>query len=537
MNALKRNLMVAVLVVAAVLGIGGASTASPAPAALPAGPASDTLCQLLPEGVAQTACKGVGSVVDPTNPGGMVDAGGLVGALFEGFTAKNLMQEWAVGTAVAAAKMLDGMQSLLLNLSRPDLTAEWFLGRYAIMWALGLIVGAFVLVGVATRLGAAGDARRRPEVVASLRESGVRAVFFMPAVALLPMLVWFLTQLTYRLAAIFGGQSTADAAEAVQWFVDVLAKTNDPEAVMIGGSMSLLVLGAIAYFAAFTATVEMVIASYGLYLVLLLGPVLLALAIHPRFRRLASIAGAVLASLLLVPPIIFFGFWVLWGMVGGALDASSPTDAFRGVLLIGIGTLAVVALPVLVGIVTSMVVGSSAGDDLGSATRSVNHGAVGVGQKLAHGMQKLGGARGGSTASSGAGAGRGAVPAGAMTAAAGPGGQGGGLGAAATSQKNQKSRRGEQGAPFSYSPGGGAVDSTAGAGAAVGAKDGPMKGAQTGAQMGKAAGPKGMAAGAAIGGATGAVAGPAEGAIKGTQSQLKESLERGRHVRDGGEQK
>ncbi|WP_409142113.1 hypothetical protein [Cellulosimicrobium sp. RS] len=537
MNALKRNLMVAVLVVAAVLGIGGASTASPAPAALPAGPASDTLCQLLPEGVAQTACKGVGSVVDPTNPGGVVDAGGLVGALFEGFTAKNLMQEWAVGTAIAAAKMLDGMQSLLLNLSRPNLRADWFLSHYGVMWALGLIVMAFVLVPVATKLGAAGDARRRPEVVASLREAGVRAVFFMPAVMLLPTLVWVLSQLSYRLAAIFGGQSTEDAAAAVKWFVDVLAKTNDPESVMIGGSMSLLVLGAIAYFAAFTATVEMVIASYGLYLVLLLGPVLLALAIHPRFRKLASIAGTVLASLLLVPPIIFFGFWVLWGMVGGALDASSPTDAFRGVLLIGIGTLAVVALPVLVGIVTSMVVGSSTGDDLGSATRSVNHGAVGVGQKLAQGMQKLGGARGGSTGGSGAGAGRGAVPAGAMTAATGPGGQGDGPGAAATSQKNQKSKRGEQSAPFSYSPGGGAVDSTAGAGAAVGAKDGPVKGAQTGAQMGKAAGPKGMAAGAAIGGAAGAVGGPAEGAIKGTQSQLKESLERGRHVRDGGEQK
>lgn len=504
--------------------LGVTAAVGPAAAARVAtAPVQSSLCGLIPTDTAKNLCNAAGAVGKSVLPE-------QVTTVFEAFTPQNILETWAIGMAQSSASLLQGMQTLLLNATMPDFSSGWFITRYCIMFGLGLIIMAFVLVRVTSHMAAGGDSNQRPEVLVVMREAGARAIFFVPVVTIVPSLVYLLSKMSYGMAAVFGDQSTKSAKTAIQWYTEALGASTDPRTVVTGGVLSLFVLAGIVFVGAMGAMVEMVIAEYGLFVALLLLPLLFAIAINPRWRKAATIIITTIIALLLVPAAIFFAYWVLWGMIGD-LPGSDPIEVFKGMLLIGVGTLAVIALPVLLGFLIGALMDSApaeraiatGGRVTGASTSMVTRGLGGLKRSAA--TMGSGGRGAGSFGGRGAAPAMNASPAGPRTNGAVPTASG----AAATNTPGARSMSGS-----GRGSAGKASQETAGTGMATGAATGAQKGASTGADAGmKVAGPKGAAVGGAVGAGAGAVTGPAAGAAKGTREQLSGGLG-GRHSRTEG---
>jgi hypothetical protein len=493
--------------------------AQAAPQAAPL--AGSVLCSMFPEGSSQrTACETAAAVgKDIAFPGS-----GLASQVFRDFTPTGIIEDWATGLAQGSASMLEGMQLMLLGATMPDLSDPWFRSAYAITFGLGLVATAFALLGAASQMAAGGDPTRRPDVIETVRSAGLRMGLFVPMVVLLPFLVSMLSNLSYRMAATFGAEANKDASNAIEWYVTTLANAGSPDEVVIGGALGLMFMSGVVFIAAFTALVELTIAEFGLYLVLLIMPVLLALGVNPKWRRGASMAGGALAGILLVPVLIFFSFWVLWGMVAiPQAEDAGPMEVFRGLLLIGAGALLAVAVPVLIGVLLPYL--ATGGNELSSAASSAGYKASGIGSRLGGAVQKM--------MPSGGGSGRSPSSPGwsANTKTRTPGGSNSvsaaGSGTSATSTAGARSTNPAKGKSRAGAEKSGQPATTgAGAQTVAGAVNGPREGAQAGMQAGKVAGPKGMAAGAAVGAVAGAVAGPVKGATQGAQAQAQQGLKR-----------
>lgn len=505
---------------AAVAPLTAASTSS-----LPQRPPRNAACKLLPK-AARAACDaaagvashvpGVGAVVAGANSAaGLADSAAKT---LEKFNPANIPETWAKAAARSSADVLAGTQSVMLELSHPNLKQQWFSRQYAVVWGIGLVLMAFSLVFTGAKLAQGG-----PDAADALRSAGVRATSFMPVCTIMPALVALLVALSYELAGWFGHQATGEAQTAIHWYVKSLASMQGMDGIL-GGAMSLLVVAGLVFLGAFVGMFELQVAQYGIYVVTLLMPALLGISVYPPARKAAVRVAAVLGGFLLAPVVMFFCYWVSWSVVGGVKDATTPMAVLNGSITVAVSAWAAVSVPVILWFVVPKFVGAgghTGGPMSGTAAKAAAGSAVsGAGSRLSKLASQRGSGSSGSGSSSGKRSGPGSrsggqaaagVKGGGTTGQRPPGAKGGGT-------SGQRSSGGPSGGTGGSPTTGGAAKkagqvnpSGASGGGGVGAA---AKSGATGGGAAAAAGP--VAAGAVVaGGAVKDVAGKASARMEG----------------------
>ncbi len=350
------------------------ASAASTPTALPAAPIAQGICDT-PGAATKLLCGAAklgGKVLreSPVGAGAAVAAKATPLAMraqetLKQFTPAGIVDEWAKSAAVGSTELLATLQKQLLDSTKPELRgADWWGSRYAVCYALGLVVMAFSLTAAMGRL-----ARGGPEAALLAREAMSRAVLYVPVVVAMPALVMIGVDAVNALAHWFGTETAPEAGSAIKVYVDTMAEMNDVGGLS-GGALTLLVFAGIIFLAAVVALFELAFAGFAVYLLTLLFPILAGLAVNPRWRGAAFKLMGGLAGALLTPAALFFGFWVLWGAFGGSRAAEPGADRFGLLVFVAVGTIACVSAPIVLGMVVGNLI-AGGGHDTMAGSRAV----------------------------------------------------------------------------------------------------------------------------------------------------------------------
>ncbi len=464
-----------------------------------------------------------------------------VTGFFSKWNPANLPEIWAKSAGESAGDFLAKVGSTTSDLAKPDLTAGFWLRQYAISEGLALIALAFLLLFVTARMSNA----RGPDTVMLMRTVGFRLQFVVPAMLLGPAVLGMFVNLAYGLADGYSKAGSAEAGDAIRVYQEKLVDVAGPQG-FVGGALSmLLVFGATAVLGLFVY-LELLISGYGVYLAGLLIPFALVFYVYPPAKQLLAKLSGILVGLLLVPPLTFLAFNLLWGMVKGVAEADGPEATFQTAVYVLVAMLATAAFPILTAWLVSTLTGDGpahhawAGAVSGPIEGAGSDGVQGIKDKLGRGDD--GSRRPSSTSSpqqstSGPAAGGGS-----------PGGAPGGVEGGGASASNPTRGGGPAGGAAAEGSGAAAGGSAAGAGAGAGsgaaAAAGPAGIAVAGAAMAAqevtdtvrsasrdTASGVAAQAGAADGGSTSghgqtsstgmAGGGPADGAVDGDRGQRR----------------
>jgi hypothetical protein len=313
-------------------------------------PLGDTL-----EGLCRDVDKKLGPVDDILiNP-----TGGLKKLAMDKFNPANMIEEWAKTIGESSASLLSKTQEIMLTASKPNLANGWFNAEYLVMLGLGIILAAFALVRATAAL-----ARGGPEAVLLARSVFNATVLYIPVVACVPLVIDTLVQIVYGLADWFGAKASTAGGDAITAYLTTLAGIDDPADSIVGGVLSLLVIGGITFLGALIGLFELMVATLGVYLLTLLLPPLIALGVYPPWRSKAwGVAGA-LVGVSFVPPVLFLAYWTVWGAFNEFADKKlGSLEALGTLSFVCVATLAAVLSPLVVGYLLAHVVpdGSSSG--------------------------------------------------------------------------------------------------------------------------------------------------------------------------------
>lgn len=233
--------------------------------------------------------------------------------VFKDVVPETSSEEWGMDAGRSADELLAELDKALG--SSPKTLDTGFATPYAVSWGIGLVLMAFVITVTA------GQAGGGPERRAQLQSAGWRAWTYYPAILVAPTVAYQLYAMAGHLAGWFGGQGETARALVFRLVQQRLWEASAPAMLLSGGSLlALFILGLIVIFAVLTL-LEVVLAQYGLFLLLCFVPPMAALAIHPRFRpALSRLIGAIIGALL-VPPVLQFGFWVSMSIASDTLKA------------------------------------------------------------------------------------------------------------------------------------------------------------------------------------------------------------------------
>lgn len=411
------------LLAAAGLGLAAtAGTASSAPGLPSPGGIGSALCGAVFNPV---ACNAAGAVSDLP-----VSLGDAAGKVFGGFMPTNTVDEWVKSAVKSAAQALAQVQTSMIKMGQPHFLDSWWLTRYAVTFGIGLVVMAVTLTVLASRLSSQGG----PEGYQMLRQAGLSATLYVPVMAVAPAAIDIVVQMIYALAGWLGQQTTADTGTSIEQFVRVLNDMHDPNNFALG-ELGLLVFALVAFFGAVLAMLENGIASFGAQLLMLLVPVVAAIAVYPPARRRLSHVVGIILGLLLTPVMLFLAYWVVWGAAAATMTGRTP-DPMMVMLFVAVGSLVSISAPAVLGMLGPAMT-SSLGGHPGASQRvrqqgtSARRGATSGARTLDRMAARRGGGSGGSTGGAARGASAGSTSGTASTTKAATGTSSAGAGGAA----------------------------------------------------------------------------------------------------------
>jgi hypothetical protein len=309
-------------------------------------------------------------------------------AAMERFTPSNIIEEWAKSLGRASAAYLEAIHKASVKVSTPAYATKWWREQYAVTFGLSLLLLAFVLVVVAAKIGGPAGSVSQVQL---LRQAGWRVGVLVPALAIVPGALYLLWDLSATLSGVFAKEAAGSAGDAVTAYSKTLAEIQGFDGI-IGGVITVLVLGGIIALLALVVFAEMAAVSFGLSLAGLLVPLVVAMSVYPPWRRpLARVLGLV-GGLMLTPPILYAVFWALWSALGGL--SAGEGGLLPLMLFLLVGTFFAAAVPFALAWLMPMLAPSAEG---GSALRQPMTAAMtraglglGAGARLSHLMQTRG---------------------------------------------------------------------------------------------------------------------------------------------------
>lgn len=276
------------------------------------------------------ACTASPIVCGAATAGGskIVGAAAGVAKTLASWTPSGVIDQWAKSLAVAAVGKLSAIQTVLLSTATPHVVGGWFSPMYGVMLGMGIVAMAVALTVATGKLSRGG-----PEAAMLAKDAWGRAFFFMPVVTLAPGAIALFAGMVIGLSKWFGNSASAKAHSAITAFNHMMDSVNAPTSQFQGGTTELLVVSLFIFLGAFFAWLEISLSSYGVYICTLLFPVLFAISVYPPWRRMAQKLTGVLIGLLIMPLVVFFGFWVLWGAAHGLTHWTGGTPAQRSGML------------------------------------------------------------------------------------------------------------------------------------------------------------------------------------------------------------
>jgi hypothetical protein len=269
------------------------------------------------------------------------------------YTPQGILEEWATGFARGSASMLADLQDLMLSATKPDLKQDWWSTQYAATWGIGCVCMAFALLAASRSMSRGG-----PEAKMYAEEVTTRALFYMPAMLILPPLITLGVDAANLMASWFGDEGSKSAETAIEAYIQMLSQVEDTDTVVSGGTLGLIVFAGATFISAFFAMAVLTAANYGVYTLALVLPILYGISVHPAWKTWATRGLGVLAGVILTPTILFFGFWVMWGGAEGLAENTDSTLGRVSLMLFvaaaaGVATIA----PVLLGFLMPLLVG------------------------------------------------------------------------------------------------------------------------------------------------------------------------------------
>jgi hypothetical protein len=387
MTTLHGRLLRRVLALAVLTGLGLLATAVAASAdVIPGGAVGGAACGAL---FSQALCSGA-QMASNFAPQGLGDAASHV---FGSFMPSDPVSDWASSAGKSSARALAQVQTSMIKMGQPHFLDSWWLTRYGVTFGIGLVIMAGTVTFLAARLSAHG-----PEGYRMLRQAGISASLYVPAMALLPAAADIVVQTIYALTDWFAQQTTADSGTAIAAYVKVLNDMGDPNKFALG-ALGLLLFAGIAFVAAVLAMIENATATFGAQLLMLMVPAIAAIAVYPPARKPLSRIGGIIGGLLLTPVLLFLSYWTVWGAAASLMTGHAP-DPPMTMLFVAVGSLVAISAPAVLGMLAPSMV-SSLGGHHGASQRLRQH-ATNARRGVTAGARKIDQARRGGSAAGGA---------------------------------------------------------------------------------------------------------------------------------------
>ncbi len=236
-------------------------------------------------------------------------SGRLVGAVAE--AAGNTIMAGVTGWFTdAAGWFVRQVGELLVGTSRPQLTAGWWVGKYRLLLAFGVVVAS------ATLLLAIVDAAAKGSWEGLAQALGIDVPAAAVAGSAAPVLVQYLVDvadwLSGRLLADFAANGTTTLSHAAQWFTTFGTATATPaQPLFLGVVVALLTI-----LAGLLVVVELLLRANAIYLVTALVPLVYAMRVWPALRPVARKTTELLVALVFAQPLVALA--VTFGAAAGA---------------------------------------------------------------------------------------------------------------------------------------------------------------------------------------------------------------------------
>lgn len=387
MTTVRGRLLRRVLALAVLTGLGVLSTATAASAdVIPGGAVGGAACGAL---FSQALCSGA-QMASNFAPQGLQDAASHV---FGSFMPSDPVSDWASSAGKSSAQALAQVQTSMIKMGQPHFLDSWWLTRYAVTFGIGLVIMAGTVTFLAARLSAHG-----PEGYRMLRQAGISASLYVPAMALLPAAADIVVQTIYALTGWFAQQTTSDSGTAIAAYVRVLNDMGDPNKFALG-ALGVFLFAGISFLAAVLAMIENATATFGAQLLMLMVPAIAAIAVYPPARKPLSRVGGIILGLLLTPVMLFLSYWTVWGAAASLMTGHAP-DPPMTMLFVAVGSLVAVSAPAVLGLLAPSMV-SSLGGHHGASQRLRQH-ATNARRGVTAGARKIDQARRGGSAAGGA---------------------------------------------------------------------------------------------------------------------------------------
>lgn len=209
-----------------------------------------------------------------------------------------------------------------------DVGARGFLGRYALVEGLGIILLAFMFLGAIRRAMDSGDRDELPKVMKRL---AVAIATMLWAPAAFQFLEQNATHATDDLAGHFtGGQ--------IGTTVSKLAGLNGITSTIPGGGIIGFVLFLLILIGAAGLFIGLMVQRYGMEVAATLIPLAFGVYVHPRFKRKVEKATFTVVGLILAKPLTILVLGAAFGVINDGLSFhGSPMKVLGGLTLAAIG--------------------------------------------------------------------------------------------------------------------------------------------------------------------------------------------------------
>lgn len=242
----------------------------------------------------------------------------------DSLTPSNFLDSWAQGLCHAVIFVLTFIQSTADKLGTPAFNQQWWATQYAVSFGLALVVLAFMLVMVTTRIGGSDGSVSGVEL---LRQSGWRFIFVVPACALAPAFMYALQQLAAALTKSFATRASVQADGAVGAFLHLLEKKAGNNWGDFGGTVMVIALMIPILCCGIVLLVEVSVSNWGMMMCGLLVPLALVAAVYPPWARILRRLVGIILGLMFLPCMIFFLFWTVWSAFNSNITGQGGSNS------------------------------------------------------------------------------------------------------------------------------------------------------------------------------------------------------------------
>jgi len=293
-----------------------------------------TAASAAPPGPDATAC--------PGGPAGLLGCalspGRLAGSLAQ--TAGNSLMAGVTAWFTDGARwVLSQIGGMLASATRPDLGADWWVGRYRLLLAFAMVVAVATLLLAIIQAGA----KASWEGLASAVGVDVPVAAVVGSAG--PILTQYLVDLADRLSAVllagFGADSATALGRTGEWLgaLGTAAPGQQSAPLVIGALVAMVTI-----VAGLLVVLELLLRANAIYLLVALVPLAYAMRIWPVLRPVARRTTEVLIAIIFIQPVIALcvslgaAAGASLGPVGGANGAQFGS-ALSGAVMLLLGAL------------------------------------------------------------------------------------------------------------------------------------------------------------------------------------------------------